>query len=194
MSDIYRIKYVQKNGELKTEYEEFLIGVCDNPPKEFISTLGKALTNFESTQYFKVFGSDKDAKATIKYTNVREPILEVTWEDCIPGKSEMYKLSASQKPELITFQNDDFEKDLITHCTYSEQPEPGTEITCNLFAEGDTPENIRAFNVAAREEMKLKLLKDIMFDMQVCQIEGWDPLEFIRDLRGMLNSFTPELS
>lgn len=33
------------------------------------------------------------------------------------------------------------------------------------------------FNRLAREQMKHRLLADILVDMQVCELEGWDKLE-----------------
>ena len=33
-----------------------------------------------------------------------------------------------------------------------------------------------------------RLYKDILFDLQVCEIEGWDKTEYIRMLRDKLNS------
>ena len=43
--------------------------------------------------------------------------------------------------------------------------------------------------VLSREQMKLKLLTDISVDMTVCQIEGWDQLEYVRDLHRLIGSF-----
>lgn len=40
-----------------------------------------------------------------------------------------------------------------------------------------------ALNCLAREQMKLRLLHDIRIDLAVCDIEGWDKLEYIRDLQ-----------
>ena len=48
-------------------------------------------------------------------------------------------------------------------------------------------EEAEALNRLAREQMKERLLLDIMFDMQVCRLEGWDPLAFLVELRGMLD-------
>lgn len=42
----------------------------------------------------------------------------------------------------------------------------------------------------ARHQMRCKLLADIQADMAVCQLEGWDQMEYIRDLQDLLNSFT----
>lgn len=48
-----------------------------------------------------------------------------------------------------------------------------------------------ALNRLAREQMKLKLLADIRIDMTVCEIEGWDPMEHVRDLHRELARFDP---
>ena len=43
----------------------------------------------------------------------------------------------------------------------------------------------------AREQFKLKLLADIRTDMTVCEIEGWDPREYVRDLHAEIARFDP---
>ena len=40
----------------------------------------------------------------------------------------------------------------------------------------------------AREEMKRKIYADILADMMICEIEGWDRLEYIKELQDMFNS------
>lgn len=40
-----------------------------------------------------------------------------------------------------------------------------------------------ALQRAAREEMIQKLLADILIDMNICEIEGWDKYEYIRRLK-----------
>lgn len=44
-----------------------------------------------------------------------------------------------------------------------------------------------ALQKAAREEMKRNLLSDILFDMEVCRLEGWDHTEYATDLNRMLS-------
>ena len=39
----------------------------------------------------------------------------------------------------------------------------------------------------ARHKMILRLLADIRADMEICDIEGWDKMEYIRQLREALN-------
>lgn len=46
-----------------------------------------------------------------------------------------------------------------------------------------------SLNRLAREQMKLKLLADIRMDLIVCEIEGWDKMEYINELNELLNSF-----
>jgi len=46
-----------------------------------------------------------------------------------------------------------------------------------------------SLNRLAREQMKLKLLADIRMDLIVCEIEGWDKMEFINELNELVNSF-----
>lgn len=43
-----------------------------------------------------------------------------------------------------------------------------------------------ALNKLAREQMKRKLLADILQDITVCSIEGWDYRGYIEDLISML--------
>lgn len=50
------------------------------------------------------------------------------------------------------------------------------------------PEASKKLNRLARERMKQRLLTDILTDLQVCELEGWDKLEYITELRDMLNT------
>lgn len=44
----------------------------------------------------------------------------------------------------------------------------------------------RRLQVLGREEMKQKLLADILMDLNICKIEWWDHKEYISDIRVML--------
>ena len=46
-----------------------------------------------------------------------------------------------------------------------------------------------SLNRLAREQMKLKLLEDIRMDLIICEIEGWDKMEYINELNELVNSF-----
>ena len=49
------------------------------------------------------------------------------------------------------------------------------------------PETRKALNRLAREQIKLRLLADIRFDLAVCEIEGWNKLEYLNELKSMIN-------
>ena len=51
----------------------------------------------------------------------------------------------------------------------------------NLLSELNKEERY-LLHCAAREQMKKKLLADILIDMQICSLEGWNPREFVDDL------------
>lgn len=40
----------------------------------------------------------------------------------------------------------------------------------------------KTFNRLAREQMKHKILADVLFDLQVCEIEKWDKMEYLFEL------------
>lgn len=45
----------------------------------------------------------------------------------------------------------------------------------------------KTVNDLARLKFKEQLLKEIMFDLMVCEIENWDKKEYINELKKMLN-------
>ena len=45
-----------------------------------------------------------------------------------------------------------------------------------------TPEGRKALNRLAREQAKEKLLRDVLFDLNVCKLEGWDAKEYLDEL------------
>ena len=58
-----------------------------------------------------------------------------------------------------------------------------------MLLEGDGAPAI--FNRFARESMKLRILADIRVDLVVCEIEGWDPREYLRDLHELIAAHDP---
>lgn len=55
----------------------------------------------------------------------------------------------------------------------------------------DTPKKMQEL---ARHQMILRLYADILTDMQICDVEGWDKMEYIRMLQELINSFTDKES
>lgn len=53
----------------------------------------------------------------------------------------------------------------------------------------DTPETRKRFNDLARHAFVVKVYNEILADMQVCDIEGWNKLEFVDMLFDCLNHF-----
>ena len=50
----------------------------------------------------------------------------------------------------------------------------------------------RRLNQLAREELKQKLLQDILFDIQVCKMENWEYKEYLYELRELIESIINE--
>lgn len=46
---------------------------------------------------------------------------------------------------------------------------------------------VRTVNELARQRFKLRLLADIRCDLMICEIEGWAKMEYIKELRKLLN-------
>ena len=52
-----------------------------------------------------------------------------------------------------------------------------------------TPKERYKMQKLARHQMRCRLLADIQADMTACRLEGWDQMEYIRELQELLNSF-----
>ena len=46
----------------------------------------------------------------------------------------------------------------------------------------------KTVNILARKKFQEHLLKEITFDLMVCEIEGWDKKEYINELKKLINS------
>ena len=57
------------------------------------------------------------------------------------------------------------------------------------LSENATEEERLKLQVLAREQIKLKLLNDIRFDIEVCKIEDWEYKEFLKDLHSLISEF-----
>lgn len=60
-----------------------------------------------------------------------------------------------------------------------------------VVAKNETTESIpfpaKTVNTLARKKFQEQLLKEINFDLMVCEIEGWDKTEYIKELQKLLN-------
>ena len=46
-----------------------------------------------------------------------------------------------------------------------------------------------SLNRLAREQMKLRLMQDIRTDLIVCEIEGWNKMEYLNELKALIDGF-----
>ena len=46
-----------------------------------------------------------------------------------------------------------------------------------------------ALNTLAREQMKYKLMADILMDIEVCKLEGIDYKEYLKELKQIIDEF-----
>ena len=73
---------------------------------------------------------------------------------------------------------------------------PKNEIVKNHFVEANKKVEkteiplfpAKTVNDLARLKFKEQLLKEIMFDLMVCEIENWDKKEYIKELKKLINS------
>ena len=56
----------------------------------------------------------------------------------------------------------------------------------------DNPDTPRKLNDLARYQAIVKLEQEILFDMRVCEDEGWDKMEFIKMIQELINGFCKE--
>lgn len=61
-------------------------------------------------------------------------------------------------------------------------------ITNTRLSKDTTPEERYALQRLAREATKAHLLADLKADMVVCQIEGWNHLEYLNELLELISS------
>ena len=55
-------------------------------------------------------------------------------------------------------------------------------------SEEDPPFPAKSVNDLARLKFKEQILKEIMFDFMVCEIEGWSKLDYIKEIKQMIDS------
>ena len=58
----------------------------------------------------------------------------------------------------------------------------------SIILEPDTAETRKKMQELARHQMICRIHADILMDMQICEVEGWDKMEYITQLRSLLNT------
>lgn len=74
-----------------------------------------------------------------------------------------------------------------TEKEYNSIPKP--TVKENLTVQDDYVFPAKDVNELARKKFQEQLLQEIRFDLMVCEIEGWDKSEYIKQLQTLLNSF-----
>jgi len=75
-----------------------------------------------------------------------------------------------------------------TPCTPPNKPQKKRKTPCHAIDAND----VRTVNELARQQFKLKLLIDMRADLMICEIEGWDKMEYINELKLLINSFASQ--
>lgn len=68
------------------------------------------------------------------------------------------------------------------------EPIKETKTVEKLEAKEDFIFPAKKVNTLARKKFQEHLLKEITFDLMVCEIEGWDKKEYIKEIRNLINS------
>lgn len=102
------------------------------------------------------------------------------YEFCTNGKSV---LSGQQERGLVRVTTK-------KGCFFSEKPnqrELKLEVKGEEFEQVIDENFTWTVNQLARESFKARLLNDILIDLHVCEIEGWSKVEYIGELRRLIN-------
>ena len=59
----------------------------------------------------------------------------------------------------------------------------------NYYKFDTNKEVAEKINILAREQMKLKLLKDLRIDIEICRLEKWDYKQYLLELKEIIDSF-----
>jgi hypothetical protein len=58
----------------------------------------------------------------------------------------------------------------------------------------DEPYPAKTVNELARQRFKMKLLSDIRCDLMVCELEGWGKMEYINEIRRLINNIGSQVT
>lgn len=58
----------------------------------------------------------------------------------------------------------------------------------SILFEPDTAETRKKMQELARHQMICRIHADVLMDIQICEVEGWDKMEYITQLRTLLNT------
>ena len=117
--------------------------------------------------------------------------------DSIPSGWKLDKTAGSPAPNTVFITNGESllngqKRALLKVNAHREKFKPKNELK-QVVAKNETTEQIpfptKTVNILARKKFQEILLKEILFDLTVCEIEGWSKKEYIKELADLLNSF-----
>ena len=81
----------------------------------------------------------------------------------------------------------------ILKVTSKVQPSVSKQFEFNKEEEvaNNTPFPAKTINELARKRFQEQLLKDILCDLVICKLEGWNEKEYIEELKKLMNSILP---
>ena len=56
------------------------------------------------------------------------------------------------------------------------------------------PYPARTVNELARQRFKAQLLSDILIDLMICEIEGWEKMQYIKEIRKLVNEIGSQVT
>lgn len=79
----------------------------------------------------------------------------------------------------------------VENAKFIDKKDENTEKTKEEIKKDDTKKQFifpsKSVNILARKKFQEQLLKEIKFDLIVCEIEGWDKKEYIKELKTLIN-------
>lgn len=94
-------------------------------------------------------------------------------------------LSGNQKRALLKVEPP---KDIIMPQNSIENKDHFREVTKMVDKSEPTIFPAKTVNCLARIKFKEQILKEIMFDLMVCEFENWDKKEYINEIKALINS------
>ena len=89
-----------------------------------------------------------------------------------------------QKRALLKIEKKELKEELKPISKIEAEPEKKQNIDSNY---------LKTVNQLARKKFEEKMLKDIMVDLMVCEIEKWDKREYLRELKNLIEDITKNL-
>lgn len=74
------------------------------------------------------------------------------------------------------------------------EPKIESEAAAQPSANNDAPYPCKTVNELARARFKMQLLNDILCDLMICELEGWGKMEYINEIRKLINEIGSQVT